>query len=52
MLEFEPNALVINSFSKYFSMVGWRLGWLLAPKAHLHRARAYVGNLFLTAPSA
>ena len=51
MLEFEPDALVINSFSKYFSMVGWRLGWLLAPKAHLHRARAYVGNLFLTAPS-
>jgi len=51
MLEFEPEALVINSFSKYFSMVGWRLGWLLAPKARLHRARAYVGNLFLTAPS-
>ena len=51
MLEFEPNALVINSFSKYFSMVGWRLGWLLAPPAHLPRARAYVGNLFLTAPS-
>lgn len=51
MLEFEPEALVVNSFSKYFSMVGWRLGWLLAPKAHLHRARAYVGNLFLTAPS-
>ena len=51
MLEFEPTALVINSFSKYFSMVGWRLGWLLAPPDHLHRARAYVGNLFLTAPS-
>ncbi|HEX5379982.1 MAG TPA: aminotransferase class I/II-fold pyridoxal phosphate-dependent enzyme, partial [Phenylobacterium sp.] len=32
-------------------MVGWRLGWLLAPKADLARARAYVGNLFLTAPS-
>ena len=31
MLEFEPHALVINSFSKYFSMVGWRLGWLLCP---------------------
>jgi aspartate/methionine/tyrosine aminotransferase len=51
MLEFEPEALVVNSFSKYFSMVGWRLGWLLAPQAHLPRARAYVGNLFLTAPS-
>lgn len=51
MLEFEPEALVVNSFSKYFSMVGWRLGWLVAPAAHVHRARAYVGNLFLTAPS-
>ncbi len=51
MLEFAPGALVINSFSKYFSMVGWRLGWLLAPLTHIHRARAFVGNLFLTAPS-
>ena len=51
MLEFEPDALVVNSFSKYFSMVGWRLGWLLSPPAHAPRARAYVGNLFLTAPS-
>ena len=51
MLEFEPDTLVVNSFSKYFSMVGWRLGWLLAPQRDLARARAYVGNLFLTAPS-
>jgi aspartate/methionine/tyrosine aminotransferase len=51
MLEFEPDTLVVNSFSKYFSMVGWRLGWLLAPARDLSRARAYVGNLFLTAPS-
>ena len=50
MLEFEPTALVISSFSKYFSMVGWRLGWLLSPPDHVARARAYVGNLFLTAP--
>jgi aspartate/methionine/tyrosine aminotransferase len=51
MLEFDPTALVVNSFSKYFSMVGWRLGWLLVPQSHLQRARAYAGNLFLTAPS-
>jgi aspartate/methionine/tyrosine aminotransferase len=51
ILEFAPDALVINSFSKYFSMVGWRLGWLLSPREHLPRARAYVGNLFLTSPS-
>jgi aspartate/methionine/tyrosine aminotransferase len=51
MLEFEPKALVINSFSKYFSMVGWRLGWLLTPMDRRHAARAYVSNMFLTAPS-
>lgn len=51
MLEFEPDAVVINSFSKYFSMVGWRLGWLIAPPQDLRRARAFVGNMFLTAPS-
>jgi aspartate/methionine/tyrosine aminotransferase len=52
MLEFAPDALIVNSFSKYFSMAGWRLGWLLTPKGEdLERARAYVGNLFLTAPS-
>ncbi len=51
MLAFEPTALIVNSFSKYFSMVGWRLGWLLAPRDLIADARAYVGNLFLTAPS-
>ena len=51
MLAFEPDCLVVNSFSKYFSMVGWRLGWLLVPADQTHRARAYMGNLFLTAPS-
>jgi aspartate/methionine/tyrosine aminotransferase len=51
MLEFDARVLVVNSFSKYFSMAGWRLGWLVAPGEAAARARAYVGNLFLTAPS-
>jgi len=51
MLEFEPNALVINSFSKYYSMAGWRLGWLICPDDLVVRARAYAANFFLTAPS-
>jgi len=51
MLEFEPGAIVVNSFSKYFSMAGWRLGWLIVPKAEASRAVAYMGALFLTAPS-
>ena len=51
MLEFEPAASVVNSFSKYFSMVGWRLGWLVAPESGVARARAYGANFYLTAPS-
>lgn len=51
MLEFEPDAMVINSFSKYFSMAGWRLGWLVSPEAHASTAAAYTAILFLTAPS-
>ena len=31
-LQFDPDAIVINSFSKYFSMTGWRLGWLVMPE--------------------
>jgi Aspartate/tyrosine/aromatic aminotransferase len=51
MLQFAPEALVINSFSKYWSMAGWRLGWLLVPSDLVPAARAYIGNLFLTPPS-
>ena len=51
MLEFEADASVISSFSKYFSMAGWRLGWLVVPPGHVGRTNAYASNLFLTAPS-
>ena len=51
ILEFEPQAQVVSSFSKYFSMVAWRLGWLAAARPRLASARALVSNLFLTAPS-
>src|SRR5436190_1248040 len=51
MLEFEPSAIVVNSFSKYFSMAGWRLGWLIVPPEQASRSVAYMGALFLTAPS-
>jgi aspartate/methionine/tyrosine aminotransferase len=51
MLRFDPDAFVVGSFSKYFSMVAWRLGWLLAPAGRVERARAFAGNMFLTAPS-
>jgi aspartate/methionine/tyrosine aminotransferase len=51
ILAYAPEALVVSSFSKYFSMAGWRLGWLLVPHEHIARAQAYCGNLFLTPPS-
>ncbi|MGA7674538.1 MAG: aminotransferase class I/II-fold pyridoxal phosphate-dependent enzyme [Rhizomicrobium sp.] len=51
MLRFDPGAFVVGSFSKYFSMVAWRLGWLLAPAEDVQRVRAFAGNMFLTAPS-
>lgn len=51
MLEVMPEALVVNSFSKYFSMAGWRLGWLIVPPSGIDAARARMGNLFLTPPS-
>lgn len=51
MIEFEPNAQIVNSFSKYYCMTGWRLGWLLAPPEHVIRARTYAGNLFLSPPA-
>ncbi len=50
LLEFDDSAIVLNSFSKYWSMAGWRLGWLVAPADLLDRVRACVGNLFLTPP--
>jgi len=51
MLEYVPSAYIVNSFSKYFSMAGWRLGWLVSPDDGVARTSAYIGNLFLTAPS-
>lgn len=51
MLEFDPNAFIINSFSKYFSMAAWRLGWMIVPLDQIEAARARMSNLFLTPPS-
>jgi aspartate/methionine/tyrosine aminotransferase len=51
ILEVEPQALVVSSFSKYYSMAGWRLGWLVVPRDGIDAARARMGNLFLTPPS-
>jgi aspartate/methionine/tyrosine aminotransferase len=45
------NAIVVNSFSKYFSMTGWRLGWLLAPAELLDLIDRLAGNFALCPPT-
>lgn len=50
-LSYNSNAIVINSFSKYFSMTGWRLGWMVAPE-DLTQVCEYLGqNLFISPPT-
>ena len=50
-LAIDDDAFVINSFSKYFGMTGWRLGWLVAPKAYISVMDRLAQNLFLAAPT-
>ena len=50
-LEFTQDAIVINSFSKYFSMTGWRLGWTVLPEELVRPIERLAQNLFIS-PSA
>ena len=50
-LELSDDLFVINSFSKYFGMTGWRLGWLVAPEAFIEPLNILAQNLFLAAPT-
>jgi len=42
---------VVNSFSKYFSMTGWRVGWLVAPEDYIGDIERLAQNIFLSAPT-
>lgn len=42
---------VINSFSKYFCMTGWRLGWLVVPERYIREVEKLMQNLFIAAPT-
>jgi aspartate/methionine/tyrosine aminotransferase len=44
-------AVVINSFSKYFSMTGWRIGWMIVPGDMLRTVEKLAQNLFISAPT-
>ncbi|WP_299444157.1 aminotransferase class I/II-fold pyridoxal phosphate-dependent enzyme [uncultured Rhodospira sp.] len=46
-----PNAIVINSFSKYYAMTGWRLGWLVAPPDMIRPLECLAQNMFISAPT-
>lgn len=47
----DPNAIVVNSFSKYFSMTGWRLGWLVVPQEMVRTIECLQQNLSICAPA-
>ncbi len=51
-LEVSDDACVINSFSKYFSMTGWRVGWMIVPEAHVRTIERLAQNMFICAPHA
>jgi len=50
VLKVEDDAFVINSFSKYFGMTGWRLGWLVAPERYIRQIEKLAQNVYI-APS-
>jgi len=50
-LEHGDDVIVINSFSKYFGMTGWRLGWLVLPEALVAPVEKLAQNLYICAPA-
>ena len=51
-LQITNQCYVINSFSKYFSMTGWRVGWMVVPEAHIRQVERLAQNMFICAPHA
>ncbi len=52
VLEFTDSCYIINSFSKYFSMTGWRIGWIIVPKEHVRVVERIQQNMFICASHA
>ena len=46
-LEISDDVYVINSFSKYFSMTGWRIGWMVVPEQHVRVIERLAQNMFI-----
>ncbi|MCU9837609.1 aminotransferase class I/II-fold pyridoxal phosphate-dependent enzyme [Ruegeria sp. WL0004] len=51
-LELTDECYVINSFSKYFSMTGWRVGWMVVPEDQVRVVERIAQNMFICAPHA
>ena len=51
-LQITNQCYVINSFSKYFSMTGWRVGWMIVPEDHIRQIERLAQNMFICAPHA
>jgi aspartate/methionine/tyrosine aminotransferase len=51
MLALDPDAIVVNGFSKYFCMTGWRLGWLIVPPDLVRPVELLAQNLFISPPA-
>ncbi|MGV1832015.1 pyridoxal phosphate-dependent aminotransferase [Agrobacterium vitis] len=49
-VEFAPDAVVINSFSKYYRMTGWRIGWMVLPPALVRGVECVAQSLYISAP--
>jgi aspartate/methionine/tyrosine aminotransferase len=47
---FSGSAVVVNSFSKYWSMTGWRIGWLVLPEDLVRPVECLAQNMFISAP--
>lgn len=50
-LAFDPQAIVVNSFSKYFSMTGWRIGWMVVPDDMVRAIECLAQNLYVSPPA-
>jgi aspartate/methionine/tyrosine aminotransferase len=51
MLEYASDPVVVNTFSKYWCMTGWRLGWAVVPAPLVDVMRRFAANLFLVPPT-
>ena len=51
VLRYTKNAIIVNSLSKYFSMTGWRIGWMIVPEELVQAVERLAQNLYIAAPT-